>query len=131
MTDFIQESDKVARNLKSYTSVLFVNEKEYTTKNIDLDVEVNFEYFKKIDYNVLCDFIHEKTCRRKIISKYYDNKIISQCDVNIQVLCDLCEKRSEELNKRKDKQLTSENVNYLQLEKLKDKLISLQDIVIF
>jgi len=44
MTDFIQESDKVARNLKSYTSVLFVNEKEYTTKNIDLDVEVNFEY---------------------------------------------------------------------------------------
>ena len=123
ITDFIQESDKVTRNLKSDTSILFVNEKEYITKNIDLDVEVDFEYFKKLDYNVLCDFIHEKTCRRKIISKYYNNKIISQCNVNVQVLCDLCEKRSDELNKRKDKQITSENVNYLQLENLKDKLM--------
>jgi len=131
MTDFIQESNRVARNLKSGSSILFVNEKEYTIKNIDLDVEVDFKSFKKIDYNVLCDFIHEKTCRRKIISKYYDNKIISQCNVNIQVLCDLCEKRHNELNKRKEKQLTSENVNYLQLEILKDKLISLQDICIF
>ena len=131
ITDFIQESDRVARNLKSDTSILFVNEKEYITKNIDLDVEVDFEYFKKLDYNVLCDFIHEKTCRRKIISKYYNNKIISQCDVNVQVLCDLCEKRHIELSKRKEKQLTSENVNYLQLENLKDKLISLQNLCIF
>ncbi len=43
ITDFIQESDKVTRNLKSDTSILFVNEKEYMTKNINLDVEVDFE----------------------------------------------------------------------------------------
>jgi len=87
--------------------------------------------FKKLDYNVLCDFIHEKTYSRKTISKYYNNKIILQCDVNVQILCDLCEKRSDELNKRKDKQITSENVNYLQLKNLKDKLIFLQNLCIF
>jgi hypothetical protein len=38
--------------------------------------------------------------------------------------CVTCvKKRSDELNKRKDKQITSENVNYLQLENLKDKLM--------
>ena len=100
------------------------------TKNIDLNVEVDFESFKKLNYNVLCDFIHEKTCRRRTISKYYNNKIISQCNVSAQVLCDLCEKRFDELNRRKDRQITSENVNYLQLENLKDKLISLQNLCI-
>ena len=102
LINFSQESGRIGRDNKDSISVIIAIESKYgfdkAEDKID-DNNIKFEDLKIIDKNRATNYVQEIICRRKILNKYFDNKLVDECTSN-QLKCDLCLKRNSELDNK-------------------------------
>jgi len=104
-----QEIGRIGRTNNPSYSYIFAYLPNYLIKDYNPNL-LNLLNFQALDYNKVIELINEKICLRRILDSYFNNKITKEC-ISPNLLCYLCQKRSNSFNISYNKEI-NKNINY-------------------
>ena len=132
----MQGSSRGGRDNKPSTSMFFYNSKNISSStssisNISFSTSnTTYAHLLEQDKALVNKYLLETTCRRRQISLYLDNKLITSCS-SLESPCDLCIDRTSTINSQIDRILEGSKAVELERTKIRNQISSLASKCLF